>query len=197
MPAALFALTPPAILALGSPAAAGAPAGTRAARATNAATPSVKCPLAPAPGIPPGEAWAFTQTGAPSSPHPGLASSYTHGRGSWRGGHGSGTICMQDSLTGQAQRTLVLGVSGASELSAGITRIGHVGAQLVLGFAVSASDDAACPTGTRGTATLFASYYEGHYDIASFHFDGACASYAYTFRGPSLHVAIARDGHQL
>lgn len=183
--ASCAALTRPA-LAPAAPAGAAAPASA-----------AVKCPLAPASGIPGGEAWAFTQSGASGSSHAGISSSYIHGRGSWRGGHGTGTICIQDSLSAGGEHTVVLAVSGASRLSPGITRVGHVGAGLVLGFTVAASDDPGCAAGTRGTATLFASYYEGHHDLLSLRFDGACAAYEQTFSDQALHVAIARDGHQL
>lgn len=168
--------------------------GPRAAPASAGPT---KCPLTPAAGIPPGESWAFTQTGPPSTPHPGIASSYTHGRGSWAHGRGSGTICNEDTLDGHGSHAVVLTVSGASHVSPGITRIGHPGAGLTLHLAVSASDDAACPVGTRGTATLFASYFQGHHDLVRLSFEGACATYDLGFAGPQLHVAIARNGRQV
>jgi hypothetical protein len=125
-------------------------------------------------------------------------SSYTHGRGSWGDGRASGTICSEDSLGGHRSESVVLSVSGASRISPGVTRIGHPGVLLALPLTVASSNDESCPAGARGRATMFASYYEGHHDLVSFHFDAAaCASYDLSLSGPQLHVAIARDGRQV
>jgi hypothetical protein len=155
------------------------------------------CPLKPSSQSPAGEAWAFTQTGPPSSPHPGITSSYTHGRGTWSNGHGAGTICNEDSVSGHASHNLVLAVAGSARISPHITRLGHLGAGLVLNVSVSASDDQSCPAGTRGTVTLFASYYQEHRDSLQLHLAGGCSAYDYTYTGAQLHVLIADDGRQV
>ncbi len=155
------------------------------------------CPLKASASIPSGEAWAFTQTGAPTTPHPGITSSYTHGRGTWTGGRGTGTICNEDSVTGHASHNLVLAVGGAARVSPRITRLGHLGAGLVLEVTVSASDDESCPPGARGTVTLFASYYQEHHDSLQLRFTGGCSAYDYTYGGSQLHVLIAEDGRQV
>ncbi len=181
-PLALIALA----LAVGVP---GATAGSGSAAADPAA-----CPLKASSTIPSGEAWAFTETGAPSTPHPGIASSYTHGRGTWAGGRGRGTICNEDTVSAHPSHNLVLAVAGAARTSPEITRLGHLGVGLVLKLAVSASDDPACPAGTRGTATLFASYFQGHHDSIALRFTGSCGAYDFTYSGSQVHVVIADNG---
>jgi len=165
------------------------------ASATSGSTPDpARCPLKASSTIPSGEAWAFSDSGAPSNPHPGISSTYVHGRGTWTHGHGSGTICIEASAPGHASRNLVLTVTGSAHISTEITRLGHLGVGLVLNVSVNASDDQTCLPGTRGTTTLFASYFEGHFDSAQFHLIGSCAVYDYKFSGPRLLALIARDG---
>jgi hypothetical protein len=171
--------------------------GWSAAEARGASADPAACPLKAVSTIPSGEAWAFTQTGAPSTPHPGIVSSYTHGRGTWANGRGTGTICNEDSVSGHAAQNLLLAVSGASRISPGITRLGHPGVGLVLKVAVSASDDRACPAGTRGSVTLFASYFQSHHDSVALRFGGGCGAYDYTYTGPQVHVLIADDGREV
>jgi len=150
---------------------------------------SVRCPLKPLAGIPPGDSWSFTDTGA--------GSPYAHGRRSWANGRGSGTVCYQTGGPGGAH-DVVLRAGGAAQISPGITRIGRPGTGLVLQLTVSLSDDPACALGTRATATLFASYYQGHHDSVRLHFaGGGCRAYEGTFLGQQLHVAIARNGAQV
>jgi hypothetical protein len=170
----------------------GAPASGVAASADPAA-----CPLKASSLAPTGEAWAFTQTGAPSSAHPGITSSYTHGRGTWSNGHGAGTICNEDSVSAAPSHNLVLAVAGAAHISPRITHLGHLGVGLVLHVTVSASDDQTCAAGTRGTVTLFASYYQQHRDSVQLRFSGGCDAYDYTYTGSQLHVLIADDGRQV
>jgi hypothetical protein len=167
------------------------------ARATSASADPAACPLEASAQAPSGEAWAFTQTGPPSTPHPGVNSSYTHGRGTWADGRGTGTICNEDSTAAHASHNLVLTVAGASHISPRITRLGHLGVGLVLKVTVSASDDQTCPSGTRGTVTLFASYFQEHHDSVQLHFTGGCSAYDYTYTGSGLHVLIADDGRQV
>ncbi len=156
-----------------------------------------KCPLKSSATIPAGEAWAFHETGAPSTPHAGITSSYIHGRGDWGGGRGSGTICEEESLASGPSHNIVLTVAGASHLSARVTRLGHLGVVLALRASVAASDDPACLQGTRGTVSVFASYYEGHHDSVQLHFGGGCAGYDATFLGTQLYAVIAENGHQV
>ncbi len=170
----------------------------RAPSAARTAASRVRCPLQPSATIPGGEAWAFTTTAPPSTSHSTLTSTYVHGRGAWTGGHGSGTICRQDSLPGGGAHDLVLAVAGPAHVSTHITRLGHLGAGLVLAARVAQSDDHSCPVGSRAAVTFFASYYEGHHDSVRFSFSGgACGAYDATYLGPLLHVVIARNGLQV
>jgi hypothetical protein len=96
-----------------------------------------------------------------------------------------------------ATRDLVLAVSGASKLSPQSTKLGLLGVGIVLPVAVTATNDAACPRGTVGSVTLFASYYALHRDSITLHFAPACADHDLVFTGASVHVLIARDGKQV
>lgn len=156
-----------------------------------------RCPLQSSSSIPAGAAWAFHESGAPSGPHAGVASTYVHGRGGWGSGRASGTICEAYSLAAGGPHDLVLSVSGTARVSPRITRIGHLGAGLALGGTVTASDDPACAVGTRLSVTIFASYYEGHHDSVKLAFRGGCAAYDATFLGSQLYALIAEDGHQV
>ena len=158
---------------------------------------SVKCPLKSSSSIPAGDAWAFHDSAAPSSPHPGIRSSYVHGRGGWGAGRGSGTICLQNSASGGGSHEVVLAVAGAAHVSAGVTQLGLPGVQLTLHVSVAASDDPSCPVGVHGGATLFASYHEQHRDSLKLRFGGACAPYGDTFAGPQLFALIAENGRQV
>ena len=62
---------------------------------------------------------------------------------------------------------------------------------------VSASSDPSCPTGTQGTITLFASYYQGHHDSVQLHFSDSCAPYNATYLGSQLIALIAENGRQV
>jgi hypothetical protein len=158
---------------------------------------SARCPLKSTSSIPAGDAWAFHDTAAPSSPHAGINSSYVHGRGNWGGGHGSGTICLQVSSSGGASHELVIIVEGSARVHPGVTRLEHRGVQLALHMNVAASDDPSCPVGSTGSVTLFASYYEQHRDSLQLRFGSRCATYADTFAGPRLSALIADNGHQV
>jgi len=174
-------------------------AATVAIAAAAAAKPAehVQCPLKT--GTPSGGhvQWAFTESGAPSGRHPGIRTSYTHGRGTWTAGRATGTVCSQDSLSGGGSRDLVLPVAGRAKLSPRIIRLGKLGVSLVVPVRISASDDSACVVGTHGTVTLFASYYAVHNDSVSLHFARGCADHDHRYTGSGVHVLIAHDGAQV
>jgi len=165
--------------------------------ADGASRAGVRCPLKSSSAIPSGDAWAFHETGVPSTPHPGITSSYIHGRGDWGGGHGSGTICQENRSSTGPSRDIVLTIAGSSHVSPGITRLGHPGAGLALDATVAASSDPRCSDGTHATVTIFASYYEGHHDSVQLHFAGGCTPYDATFLGSQLYALIAENGHQV
>jgi hypothetical protein len=161
------------------------------------ATPaSAKCPASASSSAGPVQ-WAFSELGAPTPVSATVNWSWTRGHGSWSSGRASGTICSQDKGGGLASRNLVLTVSGTSTLSPKITKLGLLGVGIVLPVAVSASDDAACPQGTRGSLTLFASYFAVHRDSIVLHFAAPCSSHDHRFSGTTVHVLIARNGHQV
>ncbi len=160
-----------------------------------AAPAAARCPpLATA--TPPGAVqWIFSELGAPQPPAGATKTSWTRGQGSWSGGRATGAICASD--TGGGHRDLVLAAAGASTLSPQIKRGGLLGVGLQIGVRVRASDDPACAVGTRGTVTLFASYYSVHRDTLVLHFGSACAGHDHRFAGPNLHVEIDRGGKQV
>ncbi len=91
----------------------------------------------------------------------------------------------------------MLRVSGSSTLSPKITKLGLPGVGIVLAVRVAGTDDGACPLGTPGSVTLFASYYSVHRDSIVLHFAAACSSHDHSFTGAIVHVEIARNGHQV
>jgi hypothetical protein len=165
-----------------------------AAGAADAA--KVSCPASASASAGPVQ-WAFSEIGAPHSGASGANWSWTHGTGSWSAGAAAGTICSEDKGPSIARRDLVLRVSGTSTLSPRITRGGMLGVGLVLPVTVSASDDPACPAKTKGTVSLFATYYSVHVDTIALHFSGACADHDHTFSGAIVKVLIARNGAQV
>ncbi|HEX4564552.1 MAG TPA: hypothetical protein VH115_08865 [Solirubrobacteraceae bacterium] len=168
-----------------------------AAVASGSQSGSAKCPLKPSSSLPGGEAWAFTVTGVPASAHAGISSSYAHGRGTWTHGHGAGTVCRADTPASGPPRDVVLKIGGSAHVSPGVTELGRRGVSLALSVTVSASDSQACAVGTRGSVTIFASYYQGHHDRVQLRFASACAAEDATFLGQQLHALIAREGHQV
>ena len=91
----------------------------------------------------------------------------------------------------------MLAVRGSSHVSAGVTRLGRRGVELLLNVTVAASDSPSCTLGTRGAVTLFASYYQGHHDSLRFRFASGCRTLAATYTGSRLIALIARNGHQV
>ena len=160
------------------------------AQSTGATAASVTCPVSASSSAGPVQ-WVFSEYGAPTP------SSWTLGKGGWNSGRASGTICTENKGGGLPTRHLVLTVSGISTLSPRITKLGLLGVGIVLPVSVSATDDTACPKGTSGSVTLFASYYSVHRDRIVLHFAPACASHDHTFTGSIVHVLIARNGHQV
>lgn len=156
-----------------------------------------RCPLQSTSTIPPGDAWAFHDSGLPASSHQGVSSSYIHGRGDWGGGRGSGTICQEHGSSSGPAHNIVLTAEASASVTPRVTRLGHLGVALSLQVSVAASDDPACLPGTRSAVMIFASYYEGHHDSLQLHFAGSCTAYDATFSGPALYALIASSGHQV
>jgi len=177
---ASLAAAVPLVLAGGAQASVTCPASASAASATTAG------PVQ----------WEFSVIGAPSAGASGVTSSWTRGNGVWNTGQATGTICSEDKGS-FARRDLVLKVTGSSLLTPKTSRLGLLGVSVVLPVSVGASDDAACPKGTHGTVTVFASYYSVHRDSIALHFTGACADHDHTFTGAAVKVLITRNGAQV
>jgi hypothetical protein len=171
-------------LILGALAAAGSPSPVRAS------APVVSCPVKPAAA--PNAKWAFTQTGPPRGRTGRLTASYSHGRGQLHGIAASGTACTSDFVRRLANRDLVLTIFGTAQLSRPTTVGGVLGAQLVLAFKVTRSDDSSCAGGSRGTLTLFGSYNGVKLDSLRLSFSRRCASHDhYYVNGGKTHVVVA------
>ncbi len=140
--------------------------------------------------------WAFSVIGAPTAGAAGVSWSWTRGNGVWTTGQATGTICSEDKGS-FPRRDLVLKVTGRSLLVPKTTRLGLLGVSIVLPVTVGATDDSACPKGSRGTVTLFASYYSVHRDSIVVRFAGACTDHNDTFTGSIVKVLITRNGAQV
>jgi hypothetical protein len=140
--------------------------------------------------------WAFSVLGAPTAGSQGVTWSWTRGKGVWSAGQATGTICSEEKGT-FPRRELVLKVTGSSLLVPKTTRLGLLGVSVAVPVTVSATDDSTCPKGTRGTITLFASYYSVHRDSIVTHFAGACTDHNHTFTGSIVRVLITRNGAQV
>jgi len=141
--------------------------------------------------------WAFTGLGAPSSSRAGITSSWFRGNGTWNAGSAHGTIYADDSGGGAPKSRITLAASGTSTLSPGITMGANKGVGLVIPVRVTATNDSSCAKGTKGTVTLFASYYAVHVDTLAAHFGSACADHDLRFSGSVLRVEIQRNGAQV
>ena len=140
--------------------------------------------------------WAFSVIGAPTAGAQRVTWSWTRGNGVWNTGQATGTICSEEKGA-FARRDLVLKVTGSSLLVPKTTRLGLQGVSIAVPVTVSATDDTTCPKGTRGTITLFASYFSVHRDSIVVHFAGACTDHNHTFTGAIVKVLIARNGAQV
>jgi hypothetical protein len=128
--------------------------------------------------------WAFRGSGG---------GSVTSGKGSYNGSRSiTGSICHNDAPSqGSGQRLALAAIPGSSaRLSRGVTINGTLGAQLVLPVRVSASDDARCLPGARGTVTIFTSYNGVHEDSISLRLSGPCARHGASYRGANVVVSI-------
>jgi hypothetical protein len=159
------------------------------------AAPTVTCPASAASAGP--VQWAFSVISAPSASSAPVKNSWTRGNGTWSAGRAHGTICMDDQGGGSPKTRIVLSASGSSVLSPGIRKLGLKGVGIVIGLRVSATDDANCTQGARGSVTLFASYYSVHRDRIVTRFGAACSDHDLTFTGSSVNVEISRNGAQV
>jgi hypothetical protein len=128
--------------------------------------------------------WAF---------HGAKGHSLSRGSGTVSGQHATGTLCQEEQQSATRKQHLKLAVTSGSavRLQRGISPGGVLGAQLVVPFRVSASDDATCPVGTTGKLTLFSSYNGAGQDRVSFSFaGGSCHAHARTYRGAGVAVSI-------
>jgi hypothetical protein len=130
-------------------------------------------------GIPP---WGF-HTGAP----------ITGARGSFARGHGeidlaantvSGTLCQVDRVRHQPDRLIIMTVEHHLVYhSHYAVRWGVPGNIMKIIVRVKSSTDPRCRVGTRGHATLFASYNGVRSDSVQFIFPAACEDHDHLYHG--------------
>jgi hypothetical protein len=163
------------------------------ATATTAARPTTTRPAAQAVNycqvIPivtvPREGWGF-HAGHPVS---GATGAYArgHGRIDLAAGTASGVICQVYRPRGKADREVVLTVGRhVLHTSHHAVRFGVPGNIMTITVRVHRSTDPGCADGTRGRATIFASYNGVHRDGVSFSFSGSCRSQARHWTGSSV-----------
>jgi hypothetical protein len=133
-------------------------------------------------GIPP---WGF-HTGAP----------ITGASGSYARGHGdidlatntvSGILCQVDRVRHHPDRLIVMTVEHHLVYHSHYAVVwGVPGNIMKIVVRVQSSTDPQCPVGTRGRATLFASYNGVRSDSVQFTFPNACSDHDHLYHGPQV-----------
>ncbi len=192
--AVLTAVASTSALATGPSGTTGATGPTAPSGPTGVTPHVVTCPAGVA-ALPAKAEWVWSAYGKPSTSAANVSYSQSGGNGSWSHGVAQGTICSESQGGGEPKRSIVMKVSGSSKLAPGSRRAGLLGISIRLGVSVTRSGDpGACPVGSTGTVTLFASYYGTHVDKASMRFASACAGWDESFASPTLHVLISNNG---
>ncbi|HEY3727699.1 MAG TPA: hypothetical protein VGL51_11025 [Solirubrobacteraceae bacterium] len=137
-------------------------------------------------GIPP---WGF-HTGAP----------ITKATGSYARGHGeinlaantvSGILCQVDRVRGQQDRLIIMTVEHHLVYhSHHAVMWGVPGNIMKIIVRVQSSTDRRCKVGTRGRATLFASYNGVRSDSVRFSFPAACKNHDHLYHGPQVNNQV-------
>jgi hypothetical protein len=128
------------------------------------------------------EAWGF-HAGAPT---PGSRTSYArgHGRVNLSTLTASGVICQADRAADAPERQMILTIEHkVIYASHDAVMFGVPGNVIKLGVRVRSTTDSACPVGTRGEVTIFASYNGVHRDSVEFAFRAACADHRRAYAG--------------
>jgi hypothetical protein len=120
----------------------------------------------------------------------------TGATGSYTRGHGTvnlvartttGTICQVDRVRNAPDRQIILSVGHhlvyASHHAVMFNVSGNI---MTIDVRVTSTTDPMCPVGTRGRATIFASYNNVHEDSVRFSFPAACRSHRHRYTGPAV-----------
>lgn len=133
----------------------------------------------------PKEAWGFHA----GQPQPGPRSSYARGHGKIDLGAqtATGIICQVDRVPGAAERQIILAIGyRVIHTSHHATMFGVEGNIMRIHVRVKSTTDAKCAVGTRGEATIFASYNDVKKDSVEFAFPAACRDHQRRYTGPSV-----------
>ena len=137
-------------------------------------------------GIPP---WGF-HTGAPIT---GRTGSYARGHGdiSLTANTVSGILCQVDRVPRRPDRLIVMTVERHLVYhSHGAVMWGVPGNLMKVVVRVQSSTDPACPVGTVGGVTLFASYNGVRSDSVQFSFPAACADHDHLYHGSQVNNQV-------
>lgn len=162
----------------------GAASARRVAVPTAAGQPVNYCQVIPIVNVPP-QGWGF-HAGHPVS---GAAGAYARGHGTINlsAKTASGVICQVYRPHGRADRQVVLTVGRhVIHTSHHAVRFGVPGNIMSIHVSVHSSTDSRCRAGTRGRATIFASYNNVHRDSVRFTFAGSCHDQERRWTGSSV-----------
>ena len=163
------------------------PRASTAARHPGPATAAQRvnyCQVIPIVNVPP-EGWGFHG----GHPVTGATGAYTRGHGTinLRAQTAAGVICQVYRPRGRADREVVMRIGRhVLHTSHHAVRFGVPGNIMTVHVRVHTSTDPACKVGTRGRATIFASYNNVHRDGVRFTFDGSCRDQRRHWTGPSV-----------
>lgn len=131
------------------------------------------------------EAWGFHA----GQPIPGPTSSYArgHGRIDLSASTASGIICQVDRARNAPERQIILAIDRhVIHASHYATMFGVPGNIIEIHVHVTSTTDPKCPVGTRGEATIFASYNNVHEDSVRFSFPAACRDHRRSYTGSDV-----------
>ena len=129
--------------------------------------------------------WGY-HTGQPIT---GPTGSYAHGHGDFRPSshRASGIMCQVDRVRNAPDRQIILSIDHhLIHYSHHAVMWGVPGNLVKLAVKVQKSTDPACPVGSAGQVTIFASYNGVHQDSVRFFFPSACKSHRHLYHGPSV-----------
>ncbi|MDQ6803512.1 MAG: hypothetical protein M3065_00800 [Actinomycetota bacterium] len=133
----------------------------------------------------PKQSWGFHG----GQPITGASGSYTRGHGSigLTAHTASGIICQVDRVRHAPDRQIILSVGHHLIYASHHAMMFNVPGNIMkIDVRVKSTTDPNCPVGTRGQATIFASYNNVHEDSVLFSFPAACKNHRHRYTGPSV-----------
>jgi hypothetical protein len=149
-----------------------------------ASRPVAYCKALPVINVP-RQAWGFHG----GQPITGAAGSYTRGHGTINlvGRTAAGIICQVDRVRNAPDRQIILSVGHHLVHASHHAVMGGVpGNIMTIDVRVMSTTDPMCPVGSRGRATIFASYNNVRRDSVQFSFAAACQDHGHRYTGPAV-----------